>query len=190
MYRGVNDLFLSRDQGVNEILCRPVVWRRPRSGWSGWVMFDRLRKHYQIGNNLVKPPVVVLPNCWVPVLLCAAPGTNILRYPRRTVCSVSGALLLCSLVQLCHLLPWSMVISVSWWKCDRKSLTNCDPKSVWSSSGAVKRHVCRHNASAAAIAVTCLGNSSMYFVKVSMIAIMYFSPMSTGKGPIISIDSR
>ena len=29
-------------------------------------------------------------------------------------------------------------IPVSWWKCGRKSLTNCDPTSVMSSSGPVK----------------------------------------------------
>ena len=70
-------------------------------------------------------------------------------------------------------------------KCDSKSLTNYDLKSVMSSSGAVTRHVCRHNASAAAIAVTpCLGNKSTD----RMMKRMYFSPMSEGKGPIVSIE--
>ena len=81
------------------------------------------------------------------------------------------------------------VIPISWWKYDSKSLTNCDPKSVMSSSGALKRHICRHDASAAAFAATsCLGNNSTYSVKVSMITIIYFSPMSEGKGSIVSIE--
>ena len=80
-------------------------------------------------------------------------------------------------------------IPVSWWKCNSKSFTNCDPKSVMSSIGAVKRHVCCHNASAAAIAVTSsFGNNSTYRVKLSMMTMMYFSPMSEDKGPIVSIE--
>ena len=58
------------------------------------------------------------------------------------------------------------------------------------SSGAVNLQVCRHNAAAAAIAVTsCLGNNSTNREKVYMITIMYLNPISEGKGPIVSIRS-
>ena len=89
--------------------------------------------------------------------------------------------------------PWvryrsMMCDTVSWWKCVSK-LTKCDLKSITSSSSAIKRHVCRLNVSAAAIAVTSyFGNNSLSCVKVSMITIMYFSPISEGKGPIVSME--
>jgi len=63
---------------------------------------------------------------------------------------------------------------------------NCDPTSVMSSSGAVKRHECRYHSSEAAIAIT--SGTTRRTVKVSMINIMYFSPTSEGERPIVSLE--